>query len=894
MKKTLFITMLAAALLGSGVANAAETLYASDYTGGPIRLGSAKTYDKFVVDTPLTQTGSMSGFDLYDGATLEFLADSSGAICCIFTPAEREDETVYFNDTDDVYNIAFNDDAQSVVAASTGKSITLIQDLNEDSEGFCFWDTVPSDTTLTLNGKGYNETVELDGVSFTYVGPKESDYTFKAGEIGFTGYEYGSHALNLVVGDGSVPEPTTTTASLFRYGSYAGQYSETDAVSGAKVTIQADGDHGDDHSSDQIYGGVTDGEQASASNNSVTMTGGQVNFVYGGASSYGDAKDNTTDVRGGQVNFVFGGSSGYGDAKDNTVTVSGGQVGEDVYGGFCLMDGSAIGNAVTVSGGQVGGAVYGGNCSGGTAEGNTVTISGGQVAFVCGGHSISGNAEKNTVVLAGGAVEGNLIAGNGRTGASDNLVYLVGKGASAVIGGQTYTGCDQGVTVGGWVAAGQVRDGATTTGNSIEIYGTGITAGELCYMQMLNFHIADGVLLSQEGMVSLTSTSVGKGLDLTGVELGFSAADVQDWAAYEDQSITLVTAAQSITIDAGSLGDVEIKDADGTTVATATLALGGSDDVLSLTDIKPFFGSEGPDALDVTLVNSLWASSAYVGEFVRLSEAQGYALKAGDTAMWGGGFGTFMHVTGDKGFKSNGGGYGIGVNHAFSDNTQGGLSFGQGFGSYHNSGADGATVHQRAILAAATASTRIAKDFSLNGHLAYGSVRNRADCRLEGDSERARWNDSVFNLGARAAYDFHASDATAITPFLGLDWMYGAQESINGAYARHYSHGRLNELRLPVGVTVSTSAEVGSTKLLPQLSVAYVPAIAQQNPHANVSTDGADYRVKGYAPGRNAFMLNVGMNAIFSGNWSAGASYTLETRRHAVDQSVNASVRYTF
>ena len=41
-------------------------------------------------------------------------------------------------------------------------------------------------------------------------------------------------------------------------------------------------------------------------------------------------------------------------------------------------------------------------------------------------------------------------------------------------------------------------------------------------------------------------------------------------------------------------------------------------------------------------------------------------------------------------------------------------------------------------------------------------------------------------------------------------------------------------------------------------------------------------------------MLNVGMNAVFSENWSAGASYTLETRRHAVDQSVNASVRYTF
>ena len=76
--------------------------------------------------------------------------------------------------------------------------------------------------------------------------------------------------------------------------------------------------------------------------------------------------------------------------------------------------------------------------------------------------------------------------------------------------------------------------------------------------------------------------------------------------------------------------------------------------------------------------------------------------------------------------------------------------------------------------------------------------------------------------------------------------------------------------------------------------MAYVPSLAQQLPHADVSDNGQNYRVKSYAPGRNAFMLNVGVNAVFSDSWSAGAFYTLETRRHSVDQSVNASVRYTF
>ena len=216
MKHSLFLTILAAALLGSEVANAATTLYASGYTNGYISLGSTKIYDKLVVDVPLTLTGSSGYLDLYDGATIEFQKKQAAeAICSIFTSAERNIGSVYFNKTGDVYNIAFDADAQAIVAASAGTPITLIEDLNKGNAGFKFGGgATPSNTTLTLNGVGYNETVELGGVSFTYVGPQEDTYTFKAGEIGFTGYYDGSHALNLVVGGKPTPEPTTGTLSL--------------------------------------------------------------------------------------------------------------------------------------------------------------------------------------------------------------------------------------------------------------------------------------------------------------------------------------------------------------------------------------------------------------------------------------------------------------------------------------------------------------------------------------------------------------------------------------------------------------------------------------------------------------------------------------------------------
>ena len=216
MRQTLYLTtMFAAALLGSGVANAAGTLYASrDYTeGAKIVLGSNKTYDKLVVDVPLTLTGPNSYLDLYNGATLAFSkVNGAEAICSIFTPADRDwSRTVYFNSVRDVYNITFDAGAQTVVAASAGTPITLIQDLMmKDTTGF----KVASDTTLTLNGVESGNPVVLNGVQFTYVGPQEDTYTFQEGEIGFTGYYTGSHNLSLVANGKPTPEPTTGTLSL--------------------------------------------------------------------------------------------------------------------------------------------------------------------------------------------------------------------------------------------------------------------------------------------------------------------------------------------------------------------------------------------------------------------------------------------------------------------------------------------------------------------------------------------------------------------------------------------------------------------------------------------------------------------------------------------------------
>ncbi len=318
--------------------------------------------------------------------------------------------------------------------------------------------------------------------------------------------------------------PTATDAAIPDDHSYAGVYSKTGDVSGGNVTIWEDSEHGADLSEYTIYGGWS--KAGSADGNTVTMSDGQVFGVYGGRGDDGHANNNTVTISGGQAFYVVCAAPENGNANNNTVIMTGGSA--------TMVQGCEMSNA--------------------------------------------GDADGNNVYIAGGEIDGGVIGASADSGAAtNNRVHLVGAGASVTVGGATYAG--QAMQVGAIYAA--MAEGAMT-GNSIEIYGTGIAAATLSGMQMLNFHIADGVLLSQEAMVSLTN----EGLNLSGVEIGFNGDAVQDWSAFDGKSITLVDAAMAITVGEGSLGDVEIKDANGTTVATATLALGGSNDVLTLTDIK--------------------------------------------------------------------------------------------------------------------------------------------------------------------------------------------------------------------------------------------------------------------------------------------------------------------
>ena len=284
----------------------------------------------------------------------------------------------------------------------------------------------------------------------------------------------------------SQSEGKTIAVSGNIYGGHSasGNAGGATAEEGNKVTISGSATE----ITGEVYGGYVESGSGAASNNSVEITAGTVNScVYGGYSNSGtvggtaEGEGNTVTITGGSVDSVFGGFSKSGAVSYNRIKIDGGTVtNADVSwiespagsgnwvgmprlaGGFS-EEGAVTGNQVSIANATIGGSyptvyggysktgnvsknsvtinsnnanlyVYGGNSDSGTVggdnatDGNVVTIQSGAVIYVTGGSSVGGDVKNNKAVIEGGIVDSAVEGGNSVSGAvSGNVVTISGS-----------------------------------------------------------------------------------------------------------------------------------------------------------------------------------------------------------------------------------------------------------------------------------------------------------------------------------------------------------------------------------------------------------------------------------------------------------------------------------
>lgn len=233
-----------------------------------------------------------------------------------------------------------------------------------------------------------------------------------------------------------------------------------------------------------------------ASNYTLTINSGTMKTVYGGYTSAATAEGNTVTINGGTI----GAGDGYSEAvvggkaattaSNNTINIKGGTITGSIIGG----DGAtASNNTINISGGTIGAdsawtSINAGRSTtdGGTASGNTITISG-DVEFL-------GN-----VLISTGTVQGT----SGTTGTSSNntLNILTAITVAELSGG----------------------DGATHSGNTLNIAAKGVTTNGLMAFDSINFYLPSDIANGETMLTVKGNSEFGTTVDLTGVTYGVTA-----------------------------------------------------------------------------------------------------------------------------------------------------------------------------------------------------------------------------------------------------------------------------------------------------------------------------------------------------------------------------------
>jgi hypothetical protein len=310
----------------------------------------------------------------------------------------------------------------------------------------------------------------------------------------------------------SIPVFTTIPAGAhFSGGGYSAYYCNDAGVNTLIITGS--------ENSIRVAGMETDTDDVTGYTVKVSGTNTALSDVSGGVSWHGAAFGNNVEISGGTVNFVFGGrgsvesSATAGDASNNMVTISRGTIASNDYG-----------------------LVIGGQSFKGDANKNTVIITGGTI----------GKASGETNIV-GGYTEGN-----GKS-ASDNTVTISGDvqflGNVRIYGGQSY-GTDgiannNTVNILTKIVAAEFMggDGTNFSGNTLNIAAKGVTTGAVYGFQNMNFYLPSDIA-NNDTMLTVNGSSA---TDVQGVTFGVAA--LSGVKLVKGDTVNLITNPSGLTTD---------------------------------------------------------------------------------------------------------------------------------------------------------------------------------------------------------------------------------------------------------------------------------------------------------------------------------------------------------
>ena len=256
-------------------------------------------------------------------------------------------------------------------------------------------------------------------------------------------------------------------------------------------------------------------------NNGVSVGGGTLTDVYGGASvGSGAVKDNVVSLNGGTAVNAYGAfATGSAAVTENRVEVQGTEVNGEVYGAKAAS-GAASGNKVFVRRGTVKQKVVGAETTTGNISGSHVFVTGGTIGTpaagsatavlgrVMGAQSADGNVDGNSVTITGGTIIGTVYGGaaTGSGNVTNNAVNL-GNEDNHNLRNANLAAAD---------LNGSIKGTGTASGNALNVYAKNANVHAVSDFDTHHF-ILDRAITDRATMLSITEGGFGREIDWNSV-----------------------------------------------------------------------------------------------------------------------------------------------------------------------------------------------------------------------------------------------------------------------------------------------------------------------------------------------------------------------------------------
>ena len=191
--------------------------------------------------------------------------------------------------------------------------------------------------------------------------------------------------------------------------------------------------------------------------------------------------------------------------------------------------------------------------------------------------------------------------------------------------------------------------------------------------------------------------------------------------------------------------------------------------------------------------------------------------------------------------------------------------------------------------------------------LTYGDSSNESDTAYKsfGAYTSGDFHTKHYGADLTVGYEIPLTERISMTPFTGVLYYHGAQDSYtesqnSGGFmplARSIDSADYDSLEVPLGLRFDGTWELGpNSSITPSLSLAYAHEFLDEGGQIKARlTDGSDtWTADSVNPGRDALLVDAGINVNINENVELGAGYALELRNDYMDNQVRLNFGVKF